>query len=102
MQASGLPVLFASYVDGQLAGSAVAVPSTRGVLLGGGSVAAWARGRGAYRALLRARWEYAAARKTPALVTHANPNTSYPILRRLGFEEIGTVRRLEDRNRPRT
>ena len=56
----------------------------------------WARGRGVYRALVHERWSYAVARGTPALVTHANPNTSYPILLRLGFEEVCTIRRLED------
>lgn len=102
MQRTGLPVLFIAYVAGRIAGSAVAVPSNRGVLLGGGTVATWARGKGLYRALVRTRWEYAAARKTPALVTHANSNTSYPILLRLGFEEIGSVLRLEDQARPET
>jgi hypothetical protein len=33
---------------------------------------------------------------TPALVTHALPDTSYPILLRLGFEEVCSLRRLED------
>lgn len=100
LERCGLPVLFVGFLEGRLAGSAVAVPSPRGVLLGGGSVASWARGRGLYRALVAARWEYAAARGTPALVTHANPGTSYPILLRLGFTEIGTIHRLEDRARP--
>ena len=62
----------------------------------GGSTAEWARGRGVYRALVRARWNYAAARGTPALVTDADPATSYPILRSLGFEDVCTIRRLED------
>jgi hypothetical protein len=62
----------------------------------GGSTAPWARGRGLYRALVRARWDYAVARGTPALATHAVPDTSYPILRRLGFEDVCTIRRLED------
>jgi hypothetical protein len=62
----------------------------------GGSTAKWARGRGLYRALVRARWDYAVARGTPALVTHAVPETSYPLLRRLGFQDVCTIRRLED------
>jgi len=33
---------------------------------------------------------------TPALVTQADPATSYPILRRLEPENIWTIRRLED------
>ena len=65
-------------------------PSSRGVFLIAGAVAPWARGRGLYRALVRARWDDAVERGTPALITQANPKTSYPILRRLGFEE--TVR----------
>lgn len=94
---TGIPKTFLAYLDGRLAGSAVSVPSDRGVLLGGGSIATWARGCGLYRALVRRRWEDAAERGTPALVTHANPKTSYPILRRLGFEDVGTIRRLQDR-----
>jgi hypothetical protein len=95
-QLLGIPVGFLAMLDGRPAGTALAVPSDRGVFLIGGSTAEWARGRGVYRALVRKRWEYAVARGTPALVTHAVPDTSYPILRRLGFEEVCTIRRLED------
>jgi predicted N-acetyltransferase YhbS len=96
MVRTGLPIHFIAYDHGRAAGSAAAVPSDRGVFLMGGAVAPWARGRGIYRALVLRRWEYAVRRGTPALVTHANPGTSYPILRRLGFEDVGTIRRLED------
>jgi predicted N-acetyltransferase YhbS len=99
MVRTGLPVEFIAWHEGALAGSAVAVPSPRGVFLAGGSVAPWARGKGLYRALVRARWEYAAERGAPVLVTHANPTTSYPTLIRLGFEDVGTIRRLEDPTR---
>lgn len=92
----GVPVGFLATVDGRPAGTALAVPSERGVFLIGGCTAEWARGRGLYRALVRARWDYAVERGTPALVTHADPSTSYPILRRLGFDEVCTLRRLED------
>jgi len=95
-QQGGIPAGFLATVDGRPAGTALAVPSDRGVFLIGGSTAEWARGRGVYRALVHARWEYAVERGTPALVTHAKPDTSYPILRRLGFEEVCTIRRLED------
>ena len=61
-----------------------------------GCVAEWARGRGIYRALVRARWDDAVARGTPALVTEAKPDTSYPILKRVGFVEVCTIRRLDD------
>jgi predicted GNAT superfamily acetyltransferase len=70
------------------------------VFIIGGSVLAGARGRGAYRALVRARWDDAVARGTPALVTEAMPGTSYPILKRLGFVDVGVLRRLEDRRQP--
>jgi len=91
-----IPVGFLATLDGRPAGTAMAIPSDRGVFLIGGSTAQWARGRGVYRALVRARWDYALARGTPALATHADPATSYPILRRLGFDEVCTIRRLED------
>lgn len=97
MQRLGLPVGFLALLDRQPAATALAVPSERGVLLIGGATADWARGRGLYRALVRARWDYALARGTPTLVTHAAPDTSYPILRRLGFEHVCAIRRLEDR-----
>ena len=95
-QRVGTPVGFLATIEGRPAGTALVVPAAHGVFLIGGSTASWARGRGVYRALVHARWEYAVSRGTPALVTHANPNTSYPILCRLGFEEVCTIRRLED------
>ncbi len=92
----GIPVGFIAALDGRAAATAMSIPSTHGVFLIAGSVAPWARGRGLYRALVRARWDDAVERGTPALVTQANPKTSYPILRRLGFEEVCEIRRLED------
>ena len=96
-QRIGIPVWFLATFEGRIAGSAGVIPSPRGVFLIGGSTAQWARGHGVYRALVRARWDYAVARGTPALVTHAKPDSSYPILLRLGFEEVCTIQRLEDR-----
>jgi predicted GNAT superfamily acetyltransferase len=61
-----------------------------------GAVLERARGRGVYRALVRPRWDDAVARGTPALITEANPGTSYPILKRVGFVDVCTIRRLED------
>jgi predicted N-acetyltransferase YhbS len=92
----GVPIVYVGSIDGRTAGTAMAIPSERGIFLIAGSVAPWARGRGLYRALVRARWDDAVERGTPALVTQANPKTSYPILRRLGFEEVCEIRRLED------
>ena len=61
----------------------------------GGSTLPEARGRGAYRALVAARWEDAVARGTPVLVTQASP-MSRPILGRLGFREVCQIRILLD------
>jgi L-amino acid N-acyltransferase YncA len=99
-QRIGIPVWFVATLEGRVAGSAGAIPSPRGVFLVGGSTARWARGRGVYRALVRARWDYALARGTPALVTQAQPDSSYPILLHIGFEEACEIDRLEDRPEP--
>lgn len=61
----------------------------------GGATLPDARGRGAYRALIRARWEYARASRAPALLTQAGA-MSRPILERLGFRRIGHIHMLED------
>jgi hypothetical protein len=87
--------LFGAWLDGRLAGSGGASEASCGLLLWGGVTAPWARGRGAYRALVRARWEDAVARGTPALTVGAGP-TSSPILQRLGFRKVVQFRRLED------
>lgn len=92
----GIPVGFLATLDGRPAATAMAVPSERGVFLIAGSTAQWARSHGLYRALVRARWDYAVERGTPALVTQAIPGTSYPILKRLGFQDVCTIDRLED------
>jgi hypothetical protein len=90
------PAAFLAMSDGKPAAVASAVRASRGVFLIGGATARWARGRGLYRALVRARWDYAMSLGTPALATHAVPETSYPILRQLGFEEVCKIHRLED------
>jgi len=91
----GAVVGFLALLDGEPIAAGRAAYSERGGLLFGGCTVPRARGRGAYRALVRARWEEAVRRGTPALVTQAAP-TSEPILRRLGFEEVTRVRRLVD------
>jgi hypothetical protein len=93
---SGNPVVFLAFVDGRPAATATAVLAERGVFMIAGSTVAWARGRGCYRALVRARWDLAVELGTPGLVTHAVPGTSYPILKRLGFEDVCTLRRLKE------
>jgi predicted acetyltransferase len=49
-----------------------------------------ARGRGAYRALVRERWDEAVRRGTPALVVHAE-EPSRRILERIGFERAAAI-----------
>jgi Acetyltransferase (GNAT) family len=88
-------VLFGAWLDDELAGAAGATPTSRGLLLWGGSVAEAARGRGCYRALTRARWDEAVRRGTPALTVSANDQSS-PVLRKLGFEKLLEFRRIED------
>ena len=94
-QESDAAVEFVAFLDGEPVGHALGVYCSLGCLLIGGATFPAARGRGAYRALVRARWDEAVRRGTPTLVVHAAP-TSEPILRRLGFEEICRLRRLED------
>jgi GNAT superfamily N-acetyltransferase len=93
---SGALSHFVALVDGEPAATGSSVHSTRGSFLIGGCVLPAARGRGLYRALVRARWEEAASRGTPAVVTQAVVDTSFPILRRLGFQQVCRLRRLED------
>ena len=95
-RAAGVPVSFLAELDERPAGLGRSVYSDRGVFLIAGAVSPWARGRGVYRARVRARWDDAVARGTPALVTEALPDTSYPILKRLGFADVCEIRRLED------
>ena len=87
--------LYGAWLDGRPVGGGRAIFSPRGTLLAGGSTVPWARGRGAYRALVRARWDEAVARGTPALAVQAGA-MSAPILARLGFETTCRFRRLED------
>ena len=54
-----------------------------------------ARGRGAYRALVRARWDDAVAAGTPVLITQAG-RMSLPILERLGFRAVCEIQVLLD------
>src|SRR5438445_510679 len=86
--------VYAAWVDGTLAGAARAFFAPQGAVLAGGATAEWARGRGAYRALVRARWDDAVRRGTPALAVGAGA-MSRPILERLGFEQVLQFRRLE-------
>lgn len=86
---------YLAFVDGEPVGTATARFTDAAAVLYAGSVLPHARGRGAYRALVRARWDDAVARGAPALVTHAGA-MSLPILRLLGFREVATIRILLD------
>src|SRR5437763_11045802 len=86
---------YLAFVDGEPVGFGTARFTDAAAVLYAGSVLPHARGRGAYRALVRARWDDAVARGMPALVTHAGA-MSLPILRRLGFSEVATIRILLD------
>lgn len=90
------PILrHAVWLDGQLVCTGTAAPIPNGLLLYGGATLSRARGRGAYRALVRARWDDAVSRSTPVLITQGG-SMSRPILERLGFEPVGHVHMLVD------
>ncbi len=75
----------------QLVAAADAIITPWAMVLGGGATLPEARGRGAYRALLAARWQEAQRRGTPWIVIQAGA-MSRPILQRLGFQEVALVR----------
>ena len=86
---------YLAYVGDEPVATARATFTAAGVVLNGGSTLHRARGKGAYRALVHARWRDAAARGTPWMTTLARP-TSYPILKKMGFEDVCDVRMLID------
>ncbi len=86
---------FVGVLDGEIVGTAAAIFGTNAVYLVGGSTRSDARGRGVYRALVRARWDAAVARGTPALTVSAG-RMSRPILERLGFSHAGWFDVLRD------
>jgi GNAT superfamily N-acetyltransferase len=88
-------LMHAAWLHGEMVSAGTSAPTPHGLLLYGGATLERARGRGAYRALLRARWDEAVARETPALMTQAGA-MSRPILERLGFEPVGHVHMLLD------
>jgi GNAT superfamily N-acetyltransferase len=86
---------FLAVVDGVPVGQGTGFATDIGVALAGGSVLPAARGRGAYRALVLARWEEAVRLGTPVLATNAG-KMSRPILERLGFREVSRIHVLLD------
>lgn len=88
-------IMHAAWLDGEIVCAGTCAPTPHGLLLYGGATVSRARGRGAYRALLRARWDEAVARGTPALITQGG-SMSRPILEGIGFERVGHVHMLLD------
>jgi GNAT superfamily N-acetyltransferase len=86
---------YLAYVDGEpvAAGDVVFLPFAG--FLSGASTKPEYRGRGAFRALVRARWDAAAARGTPALIVGAG-RMSRPILERIGFRAVAEQHLLLD------
>ena len=93
--AESTTIRHAVWLDDEIVCTGTASPTEHGLLLYGGATAERARGRGAYRALIRARWDEAVALGTPALITQGG-SMSRPILERLGFERVGEVHMLLD------
>jgi GNAT superfamily N-acetyltransferase len=88
--------IYLAFVDGAPAARGSASYTEHGVMLFGGATLPEARGRGAYRALVQARWADAVERGTPLLITQASP-MSRPILARLGFRPVCEIHALSDR-----
>ena len=94
--AAGTAHHWAAYDDGRPVGFGRGIDMEDGVALMGGAVLPDARGRGVYRALVRARWDHAAARGTPLLVGQAG-RMSAPVLDGFGFVRHGEIRLFADR-----
>jgi hypothetical protein len=88
-------MMHAVWLDGEMVAAGTAAPTDFGVLLFGGATVPRARGRGAYRALLRARWDEAVRNGTPQLFTQGGA-MSAPILQRVGFKKVGEIQLLLD------
>jgi hypothetical protein len=91
----GVNLRHSVWLEGEIVCTGIATPTEWGLLLYGGATRPSARHRGAYRALIRARWDDAVALGAPALVTQGG-SMSRPILERLGFERVGEVHMLMD------
>jgi hypothetical protein len=85
-------------LDGRAVAYAAADATAQGLYLAGGATLPDARGRGCYRALVRARWDDSVRRGTPGLAVQAQHGSSAPILRRLGFTDVATIHTLQERS----
>ena len=86
--ADGPDATFVALLDGEVVAMAVASFGNTVLHLGGSGTRPDRRGRGAYTALVRARWDAAVERGTPALTVAAG-SMSRPILEHLGFSIVG-------------
>jgi hypothetical protein len=91
------PRAYLARLDGEPVGvgRAIFARDCPAVLMISGAVLPRARGRGVYRALVRARWDDAVAEGFGALTTHAGA-LSRPILERLGFQAVAEIEVLLD------
>jgi len=80
---------YLALLDGEPAGAGWATTHGAGVLLNGGAVTPRLQGRGIYRALLAERLALARRLALPGVGVQAKPDTSAPILARLGFVQVG-------------
>jgi hypothetical protein len=88
---------YIAYVDGEAVASADMLCLPFCGFLSGASTRPGYRGRGAFRALVRARWDEAVRRGTPALVVGAG-SMSGPILEQIGFRAVAEQHLLLDRS----
>lgn len=88
-------LMHAAWLGDRIVSAGMFEPTVHGLALFGGATHPDARGRGAYRTLLAARWAEAQERGTPALLTQAGA-MSRPILERVGFRAVGRVDMLVD------
>jgi GNAT superfamily N-acetyltransferase len=79
---------FVASIDGNVVGYGGAMFGATAAFLSGSGTHPDYRGRGVYRSVVRARWDAAVARGTPALTVGAGA-LSRPILERLGFAIVG-------------
>ncbi|HEX3806535.1 MAG TPA: GNAT family N-acetyltransferase [Gaiellaceae bacterium] len=86
---------FIGSIDGRVVGTATAAIGDAGVNLFAAGVLPDSRGRGVYRALIRARWDLAVERGTPALTVQAG-QMSRPVLESAGFTFIDAARMYAD------
>jgi len=88
--AEGAIAALVAILDGEIVAFARAHFGRTAVHLSGAGTDPDQRGRGVYRALVRARWDLAVERGTPVLTVNAG-EMSRPILERLGFSIVGWI-----------